>query len=75
MPNPDENQDVGNAIGQVVEDFTTAARLSPSERDQAVEHVEPEPQITKKRRDDEQPTYRSRFPKQIAAIRLATIDK
>ena len=51
--NPDENHDVGNAIGQIVQDFTTAARLPRRERDQAVEHVEPEPQITKKRRDDE----------------------
>jgi hypothetical protein len=52
MRNPDENQDVGNAIGQVVEDFTAAARLSPGERDQAVKHIEPKPQITKERRDE-----------------------
>ena len=45
--------DVGNAIGQIIQDFTTAARLPRRERDQAVEHVEPQPQITKKRRDDE----------------------
>jgi hypothetical protein len=51
--NPDENYDVGNAIGEIVQDFTTAARLPRRECDQAVEHVEPEPQITKKRRDDE----------------------
>jgi CubicO group peptidase (beta-lactamase class C family) len=41
--NPDENHDVGNTIGQNVQDFTTAARLPRRERDQAVEHVEQEP--------------------------------
>ena len=53
MRNTDKNHDVGNEIRQIVQDFTTAARLSCGERDQAVEHVEPEPQITKKRRDNE----------------------
>jgi hypothetical protein len=51
--NADENHNVGNSIWQIVQDFTTAARLPRLKGDHAVEHVEPEPQITKKRRDDE----------------------
>src|SRR5262245_15796736 len=51
--NSDENHDIGNAIRQIVQNFTTAAGLASCERDQAVEHVEPEPQIAKKRSNDE----------------------
>src|SRR6476620_4246031 len=61
--NPDKNHDVGNAIGQIVQDFTGSARLPRRERYLTVEHVDPEPQITKERRNNEQPTSRARFPK------------
>ena len=54
----DENDDVGNAIGQIIQDFAAPARLVRGDRDHAVEHVEPKPQITKQRRNDEQPTAR-----------------
>jgi hypothetical protein len=61
--NTDKNQNVGNAVGQIVQYFTTSARPACSERNQAVKHVEPEPQKTKKRRDNEQPISFDRFPK------------
>src|SRR6476660_8800410 len=61
--NPDKNHDVRNAIGQIVQDFTASTRLLRRERDLTVEHIEPEPQIAKERRNNEQPTSRARFPK------------
>ena len=75
MRNADENHHVGNAIRQIVHDFAAEAGLPGGDRNHAVEHVEPKPEITKKRRDDEQPTVAPDFQKQIAAIRAAMTDK
>ena len=41
-----KDDDIGNAIGQLIHDLAGAAGLAQSQRDHAVEHVEPKPQIT-----------------------------
>src|ERR1700719_62146 len=50
-----ENDDVGNAVGQIVQNFATDARLLRSDRDHSIEHADPEPQIAKQRRNNQEP--------------------
>src|SRR5205823_6690807 len=52
----DKNDYVRNSIRQIVQNFTALARLACRDRDHSVEHVEPEPQITKQRRNDQEPS-------------------
>src|SRR4030095_12194561 len=59
----DENDNIRNSVWENVQDFAAAARLVGRDRDHSVEHAETEPHITKQRRDNQQPTRFSRFPK------------
>src|SRR5207249_4434114 len=51
-----ENDDVRNSIRQIVQNFAAPARFTRRDRDHSIEHVEPEPQITKQRRDNQEPS-------------------
>src|SRR5437762_2031174 len=59
----DKNDYVRNAVGQIVQDLAAPTRLACRDRDHSIEHVEPEPQITKQRRDNQEPSTLSLFPK------------
>ena len=61
--NADKNQDVGNAIGQIVQNFSTPARFAGGEGNHTVHHIEPEAQIAEAWRDQEQNSVRVRLPK------------
>ncbi len=48
-----KNDDVRNAIGQIIQNFPPPGCLSRGYRHHAVEHVQPQSQITKQWPDDE----------------------
>jgi hypothetical protein len=54
MGDANEDDHVGNAIRQVIEDLTPRTRLAGSERDHPVEHVAPETKVAKKRREEQE---------------------
>ena len=49
-----ENQNIGDAVGQVIENLATPACLPGCQCDHPVQHVEPEPHITEQRRDEQE---------------------
>ncbi len=52
--NAGKDQDIRNAIRQIVQDFATPARFAGSEGDHAVEHVAPEAQIAETGREKQE---------------------
>ena len=49
--NAGEDDHITDAIGELVEDLPAPARLPRRQRHHAVEHVHPQPSVTKQRRD------------------------
>src|SRR5437588_2150324 len=50
----DKDDHIRNAVRQFIDDLAAPACLARGERDHAVEHVEPEPQIAKSNSDNQQ---------------------
>lgn len=62
MGDAGENQHVGEAVGEIVEDFAAPARLVGSDGDHAIKHVEPQAQIAEQRSGDQQPGVTAGLP-------------
>jgi hypothetical protein len=58
-----ENDYIGNAIWQVIQNFAASTRTARCERHHPIQHVAPQAKKTKKRRDEEQPWISRRPPK------------
>src|SRR5262245_29465282 len=55
MRDADENQNIRNAIGQIIQNFPAPTGFPRRERDHAIEHVEPESQVTESRTQNQKP--------------------
>jgi hypothetical protein len=69
-----EDEHIGDAVRQVVEDFPAPAGLARRQRDHPVQHVQPQSHVAEQRGDDQQPRIFPARQKQTPAAPDATID-